>query len=211
MTGVTFDTIYPLIASKCKNVPYPLMDNAILEASREFCKRSRYRQVSLRVTTLFGTSTYPIKPSNPDEEITRIEYVTWNGQPYPIPVRPIQQSDPTYCLNLPFPRNFFYEPPNKLVILPLPVSGLLNGLSVRVVLQPTNTATTIDDSITQQYDRGIAFGALKFIMETNDSPWSNPAMAQKYEKDFEAQIQKAKMERGSGFVNGGLATAVPRF
>jgi hypothetical protein len=208
---VAFSFLYPLIRMHAKRVPQPAMDIAILDAAREFCLMSRYRQQSIPVDVQIGTSWYEITPPNTDEELIRIEAVQYNGQENPLPLYSAAQWEIDCRQQQQRPRFFYYEPPDYLVILPKPAASLASGLYVRCVLQPNATATTLDYTLVQQYDRVLAKGALKFLLRTNDSPWTNLRLADEMEQEFETGIASAKSSRQSDFRPRGLLTAVHRF
>lgn len=211
MSTVTLSSLYPLIQMHAKKVPTPAIDIAVREAAREFCRRSRYRQLSIPVDLIANTSWYQIAPPNTDEELIRIENVQWNGQQYPVPLYSVDQASVSFPVNQQQPYVFFFEPPNKLVVLPATNSNLASGLYVRCVLQPTQTAMTLDFTLTQQDNLTLSYGALAFLLRTNESPWSDLKMAERYRELFDAGIADAASRRQTDFQSQNLLTAVQRF
>jgi hypothetical protein len=206
-----FSVIYPLIANHAKRVPQPLMNTAILDAARQFCALSKFRQESVPVSIAVNTTWYPLAPTNPQEEVIGVEAVQYNGYTYPCPLNPSTPETDSGMWPQVRPYRFYFEPPNNLIVQPSPQQPLASGLSVRLILQPANNATTLDYSIVQQYDHYIADGALDFLMSTNDSPWTNPRLADSFRAKFEAGIAYAKTNRQTSFRPRNWLTAVPRY
>jgi hypothetical protein len=210
MSTVPFSNLYSYIRKECMKAPQPLMDVCILDAAREFCRRSWYRQQSIPANVAIGKAWNLITPPNTDEEVIRFTNLQYNGQTFPLPLCPVVQSDVDGVSN-PCQPGWYYEPPNWLVVLPAPTSSLPAGYYVRAVLQPTSTATTLDYTLVQQYDRAIAHGALKLIFSTNDCEWTDPKKAERSKFEFEEGIQQAAAARQTNFLPRNLLTAVPRF
>ena len=211
MSTSPLSVVYPLIANHAKRVPQPLMNTAIVDAAREFCMKSKYRQDSIPVSIAVNTSWYPLVPANVQEEVVGVHAVQYNGNNYPCPLSPSTPETDSGLWPQQGPARFYYEPPNNLIVQPPPQQPLALGLFVRVILQPIDGATTIDYSIVQQYKRYLADGALAFLMSTNDSPWTNPRLAADFREKFESGIALAKTSRQTGFRPRNLLTAVPRY
>lgn len=212
MAGKPFSVLYPQIRGHVKRAPQVAVDVAILDAARDFCRLSRFRQDTILLDLQASVQWYDLVPTNTDEEVIGVDRVQYNGQSWPCPVyagESSESADGPWTQDR--PTQFFYEPPKSLVLLRMPASSLATGCTVQAILQPTDTATTLDETLFQRYHSALAAGAIAFLLNTNNSEWSNPAKAEKYEADFESGWQKAAADRDTGFKPRHTYTKVHRF
>ena len=216
MSTVAFTSLYSIIAPYAKRCPQPAMDTAIREAAREFCYRTKFRRISdVQDVNALQRNYSPTNLSADEEalEIQAAQYSNGNGYTWPLsPCQPEQLPNP-----LPYPscntqpQGFWLDIPSQIAIWPLPQSSVALGLAVRWILQPTETASTLDVSLYQFANRAIAWGALSRLLTRDDEPWTNVNLANECEAKFQRGINKALTDVGFGFQQGNQVTATYRY
>lgn len=213
MSAVPFNSLYSIIAPYAKKVDQPGMNTAILEAAREFCLQTKFRRQSIVMDVNALQRDYALTPTNTDEEVLEAEaaqYTNSYGHGWPLdPIQPEQASN--WPSNGRTPSAWWLNIPSRLALWPLPQESVSNGLSVRCVLQPTETATTLDASIMQQANRTIAWGALSRLLLRNGEPYSNPALGENFENRFQMGINRAMTDVGRNWMPFNQTAAVYRF
>jgi len=184
-----------LFAQQC---PDATIKKFLIEAIRDFCRRSWYYQQTVLVNQVAGTGTYTIVPSN-SEEVIAIDYVQQDG----VNLDPIDQEDADY--NGREATGYVFEPPNYLFITPTPTTSVTSGIELRLVLMPPENTTTLPDSIYRNYKETIAAGALSYILSMQNEAWSNPALAQQKYLEFMNGVYAAKGQRLRGFRAGPIS------
>lgn len=90
---------------------------------------------------------------------------------------------------------------NVIRLYPYPTDSVTGAIKARVALKPSRTATTIPQSIYDNYLEAIAAGAKSRLMAMTNQPWSNPAMSAYYQSIFDRGITSAKIVFVRGFNN----------
>jgi hypothetical protein len=216
MSAIPFTSLYAIIAPYCKKVTQPGMDAAIRESAREFCYQTKFRRQSIVQDINLLQRDYPLIPTNTDEECLEVEAAQASnsyGHSWPLsPCQPEQLPNGNEeQANGRTPRAFWLNIPSVISLWPLPQTGVANGLSVRCVLQPTETATTLDASMYQQANRTIAWGALSRLLSRNGEPYTNVELADEYELKYQRGIGKAMTDVGFGFQAWNQTTATYRY
>lgn len=212
MSFVDLSVLYPLVNGKCKRAPQPAVMVALVDAAREFCMESRFRQQAVSVDLVANQPWYTLASPSIQEEVIGVESVQYNGDAGPYIVKPANSEDVAdYNYTNQRPCYFFFEPPDYMHLTPAPSANLVGGLSVMLVLQPTNTATMLDSAIVQRHGRDIANGALAFLFDSYGAEWENPNNAVRYRDMFMTSFGRGQAERGAGFRPNGVLTKVHRF
>lgn len=88
----------------------------------------------------------------------------------------------------------------NLLLVPTPDAGLVDGLTMRVALKPTISASGIEFRIYEEYRTAIAAGALSKLMMMPKKPYSDPELAAFHLNVFEEKIVdvRNKVLRGYG-------------
>lgn len=190
----TFSQLYPEIKQLANQCPDVTIDRYILRALRVFCQDSKFYQKTIRINQTDTQMTYPLVIANSTDEVIGIESVEQDNRP----LYPLDQKDYSMTFGG-IIRGFQFEPPNLLVIIPTPDQYLEQGIKVRCILQPTEAATTIDESVYRRWKYILQDGALAGILMMQNESWSNPQLAQAKEQVFREGVSKAFIQRERGF------------
>ncbi len=105
------------------------------------------------------------------------------------------------------PTQFQYVPEAQFAIWPTPSTVI--DLTVTAIVTPKESAVNVPQSPLQKYSNDIEAGALAYLLMVPGQPWSNPAAAQVYKREFSAGISNGKAEVQRGY-NVGAQRAQPR-
>jgi len=191
-------SLYSSVRLYAQQCPDATIDKYLIEAVREFCRQSLYYQATQISNVVSGQSVYTLSPST-GEEVHAIAGLEVDGVTY----KSLDQSDigrNDYTIT-----GYQFEPPNYLNISPVPTANITNGLEIRLVLLPSESTTTIPDSVYRNYKEIIVAGALAYILSQQNEAWSNPELAQFMLQRFEVGFKQAKGERMRGFRNGPIS------
>ncbi|MHB8727577.1 MAG: hypothetical protein ACYC9K_00905 [Sulfuricaulis sp.] len=88
----------------------------------------------------------------------------------------------------------------------LPV-GSLSGLTLKVILQPTLAATTIDSAIFEKYQEKISHGVKAKLMSMSGKPWSKDKDLLKYHLDeWSGALATAAIQATKGYTGARIRT-----
>jgi hypothetical protein len=178
--------------------PQPMIINAIRNATIQLCQESSwYTYTPAAINVVATTSEYALTPPA-GTLVSDILWAAYNDTPLE-PKTEVQldavgsdwkneTGDPVYYTLL---------SPRSVRVVPTPVLALTSGLKLRYALKPTPTATTVDDTVFEEWHEAIAAGALARLLEIRDKPWTSLAEAERQLGVFLAGIQKAKTRAAS--------------
>jgi len=97
------------------------------------------------------------------------------------------------------PNYFVLLAPDRVKFNRIPEKTISNGLVAKVVLKPTNTATTVADILFYDWFEAIKHGALERLLRIPKKPWSDIKLSMFHGKHFNFQIQRATARATSNF------------
>jgi len=103
------------------------------------------------------------------------------------------------------PQFITQERPSQFYLVPTPTMTLANGLTLRVALKPSRSASGVDSMIHEEYAEVIANGAIARLLAIPGKPWTNLSLASARGEIFNADINKVRHR-----VRRGYAPAKPR-
>ena len=189
-----FSDLYPEIRQMANQVPDVTINRAILYAIRQFCQDSKFYQKTIVLNQTDTQAVYPLILAGTTDEVIGISDVEQDNRP----MYPLDQADYSNSFGG-IIRGFQFEPPNLLVIVPTPSQYKAAGIKARCILQPSEDATTVDESIYRRWKYTIQSGALSYILSMQNESWSNYPMASDQRGLFEDGIHKAFIQRERGF------------
>lgn len=144
---------------------------------------------------------YPLAQSYQEEPITvmsmtgtNINNSTWNFWP----------GNPTSwnpSINPSTPLQYAFIPYSNVALWPTP-DGVyqINGV---IAVQPAQTALELPDEIVRVYDRQVCDGALAWLLQIPNRPWSNLAAVGPYTVSFQSGVSRARADLVRSFNSGG--------
>jgi hypothetical protein len=194
----SWSAFYPLLLDAAPSAPDPVLDQALLGASREFYDRTRLWRPWFLVTTADLTRQYDL-PVQADADMVRLEQATLNGKPYSI-LRAdafgldlaVQEGDEAGLVAV--------AADLKKITLVRAVPDA-SQIRVQASLQPSETATGVADPDWAQYARQIAAGAKAILLAQSDRPWTDLTGAGLARATFEVAINDGCYRRHLGAAN----------
>jgi hypothetical protein len=97
---------------------------------------------------------------------------------------------------------YFQKTPTSddISLYPIPVTTIVNGLAIRTAFTPSRSATTVDDTLYNNWLEPIAAGAIARLMLLPGQPFSAPALAGSYRVQFDAATRHASTVARAGQV-----------
>ena len=96
------------------------------------------------------------------------------------------------------PLHYLSQYGTSLTLVPTPSTSVTGGIVVTACVKPTETATTIDDTIATPYKRAIAKGARKTLWLMAQKPWTAFERGAKEEQDFISECATAHVQAMKG-------------
>jgi hypothetical protein len=191
-----WESFYPYVLPDVRGCPDPVIDQALVLAARDFCARTLVWQVDTdATTTIADVSDYDFD-INQQQEVVKFSSATLNGRDLPV----IAENDlPTdWRANMAQQRECTFTL-DRITFTIVPTPSAEVELTTKLIVQPSLSATGIEDSIYDQYARQIAFGAKAILMMANDKPYSNLPLAAANQSMFDQAIARAAIVRSRGY------------
>lgn len=189
--------LHDLVRIDVPGCPDPLITNALRRSAEEFYARSLIKRVELdAVTTVSATAEYAL--TLPTGYVLAKALHVWLDD---LEITPIGMDDrdgicSTWRDETDEPDYFYLPDPEHIGLFKTPDGAYT--VVVEAALQPSYTATDIDDWVYQQFREGLAHGAKARLMEQPGKSWSSEAAV--YHNDmFEQAIDKAMDKANRGF------------
>ena len=207
----TISSFTPKVLRKVPGCPEFLIEEAIIDALIDFCEGSLYWQADLTaIDIVSGTSTYtPTTPT--DTLMVTVVKAFDEGQPIELKSEDSLDRDwpklnwryPYYThdsgLSTPWrsvtssQADFIYMPtPRTVRLVGIPDTSKTGGLTLKVALKPTRTATTVDDVLYDEWYEEIAMGAAGKLQVMEGKAWTMLGVGTANLIGFEAAIRKAR-------------------
>lgn len=209
----TFVNVFDQLATVAVNVrkaPSTTLRRMYVKAFRDWCAETQWLRQTVTGATIDGTQTYSLG-SDPYLEIVNIRAMsgvaTVPGSPSTFAIVPGDSSgwDPN---NQPMqPRQYAYLPEAQFALWPIP--DAVYNLTVSVILQPKDGVAQVPAEPLRKFSSGIEAGALMHLLRIPGQPWSDPNMAEKYEKIWNSCVSNGKADVQRAY-NTGSMRARPR-
>lgn len=171
MTALT--AFLPFVLPHVGGCSDPAAIEAIRYAAQEFCRMTDIVQRVSSANVVADTQDYTITPPS-DMQLLRIMGVGWEGN-WLSPVAPEQFTTDvglrgtdigTADLVSGSPQYYVLKTPSATTfsLYPVPDTALTGGLTVKASFMPTQSATTVEDLLYNEYGKQIASGAIAHLM-----------------------------------------------
>lgn len=201
-----YSDLFVYVLSEVPGCPEFTAERAIRDACIDFCARTDiYRAEAQTLVVTAGITEYELD-APVGTEPNHVKTILRNGRPltastYEDVITLIELSDRSY------PQCFAQYDNANVLIGPKPVER--ESLKVLYTLKPTQSSTSIPDTIGNEWREALVSGALFRLQMMAGQPWLNPnaanANAQIYERSVAKAIRQAKYGHG-----GAPLTVTPR-
>ena len=103
------------------------------------------------------------------------------------------------------PSAYLQKSERQITIWPVPEKDYSNGLTIRAAVKPTRASVSVDGVLLEDYAEAIASGALRRLMATVGTSYSNPKMAAVHEGMFQVALNVARQRATHGYVRANLS------
>ncbi len=190
-----WESFYPYVLPDVPGCPDPIVDQALVLATREFCERTLIWQVDPDAdTTIADVAEYDFD-TDQHQEVIEFVSATLNGKPLAIVAEndlpadwKTSQQGLCECA--------FTLDRVRFTIVPTPTAAY--DLTTKLIVRPSLSAPGVDDRIFDQYARQIGFGAKANLMMANNRPYSNMPLAAVNRGLFEDAIHRAALTHSRG-------------
>lgn len=183
-------SFYPWVLPHVRGCPQPLIDQALRDAARDFCSRSRAWEERAATVEADGTTSLLSFVFPTGAELVRVERVTIAGEDWEIlnseslpadwlESAPEEDLDDTLVV----------VSATQYQLVPTPSSG--DDIILYQSLQPTITATGVGDVIFARWGEKVAAGARKRLKAMSGREWFDATGAQVAHDEFEAAVHSA--------------------
>lgn len=206
----TWDKWFPDVLPQVPGCPTPVVRHELRRAAQALLTATRAWHRNLATLPVAaGQSDVSIAPTDPaQQQIVRIESVWLDGQRLE-PVTPDELDGATtdnWGSHTGAPARYLQLSPGTITLYPTPVVNAANGLTVRVSLCPSDSATTIPDDLALRYSDEIQTGARARLMLYPNKPWSNPQLGMAYSQAFDGAIGSESAKAARAQVRGRIAS-----
>jgi len=186
--------ILPSVAVEVESAPESLIRKHYIEATRDFCRRTRYWREDLdlldHVANVYDYDLFTPVANTEIVDVITAERTTDNK-------RLTRQTPRNMSSTLSSTGDsvvFSLVKKDVIRIGPVPPEDKAGAIAIRVALQPTSRATEMDDRLISDFGDQLIYGALARLMRMPGKPWGDKTMASYYLTEYNNSI--------------GLATAV---
>jgi hypothetical protein len=194
-----YDEVLPLIPGVA---PGQLALRAIIGAVIEFCRKSKAWEIDHpAVSVVANTSTYAFAPGTGMQVIAPINVFVNGLEIDPASPTDLDTTIPGWRTTPADPAQNYYCPDEDSIrIAPTPASSITGGLTMRVAVAPTADQTTVLDRFWNHLDYrdAITNGALAYMFNMNNMPWTDANEATKRQSMFNDAIGKFDAQRAKG-------------
>lgn len=191
MAVVVWDAFLGEVLPYVQGCTEPFAVNAIRNAARIYCERTRYYKVFLNPVTIGPGPVYAFASMPTQTQVCMILHGRLGTT-----ARMLYKDQDWLEQNLAVgwetltgtPKFITQDDEENYRVVPYPTVALADQLVLRVALQPTEDSTQIDRVLFRFHKERIAHGALAILMATPGVPFTNPDLAETHRAAFGAAI-----------------------
>lgn len=192
-----------------------LATNAIRHSCIDFCEKSLILQRDHDpVTVVAGIVDYDFEPPT-GYLVVKIMKAWYKSQPL-TPKAPDEINDAEVYNRLFAGANKDGKDPTTILqkdertfsLYGIPAVTVPNGLTMRVALKPSRSATTVDDVLYEDYVEGIAAGAKYRLMVSPGKPYTNPQLAAAHMDLYRQSTNVARQRAMRGWTRSNLGVTL---
>jgi hypothetical protein len=194
----TWREFVPLVQMSIPKCPIPTIMDAVRRAAMEFCKETElWRHTSDPSDVIADQVSYDCTVDEPGIEVAGVVTVKMGG----VKVHPASgpewdglAHDQTHTQA----RFYRFVEPGLIQLWPTPSETRLAVLQVEVSLMPTIVSTRGPSFLLTRYDKAMAAGTKRNLMEIPDQPWSDPHNAAYQGQIFKSEMAAARINEERG-------------
>lgn len=201
MAQVQVMSVIADVAQIVRQAPNATLIGAYIRAARKFCRESRWYRATLAGETAADQRLYSLG-SDPYLEVLGLKAV--GAQPIGGgKATPLGVSNTTGWVegaNTGRPQRYAYVPEAQVALDPVP-DGVY-PLTLTLVLQPKDGSTSVPEELLVKWDQALQDGALAYLLDIANMPWTDPLQAERHRRAFQAAISNARADEQREFNAG---------
>lgn len=210
---ISLDLFIPLLSPLCPEAPEPLMRQSLARAARELCQRTNILQEVTTASTRAQVGEYTVDTPSTQVNVHQLLGVAYLNQPLPLVaaadvVLPLalrgNVGDATVEYGAPTAVYFKTPSGDAFWLYPVPETLQAGALTVRASFAPKVTATSVDDTLYNDWVDFVVAGAAARLLSMPRQAWTSP-QAVMYAAQFEQGVARAKRDASMGRVKSTLA------
>jgi hypothetical protein len=181
--------------------PRAFAQNAIRDSAIRLCKEARvYYLESDAINIVANTKEYAWAKAT----VTNAEpFEIWQAFHSAAELEPATRDDlvkwyTNWATETGTPLNFLRMRPSTVRLVPYPSASVTAGLVLHAFMAPKRSATGIVDEIGERYFYDIGVGARAKLLAVPKTPYYQPDLAAKFERDFNEAITKCALSAEQG-------------
>lgn len=178
--------------------PQPVVLEAVLRASIEFCERTRLFDETVTVTTVAGTAEYSLAVASGyvAHDVIYVRRVSDDAELGPSKREEFDMH--AWLTDTGAPTAFYLTAAGKLRIGPIPAAVDVAAYSVKLITKPAVNANSVPDMLADHWALTIAAGAKSFLYAQKNTAWHAPDEAMAKGAMFTSGVNRAKAELNLG-------------
>ena len=199
----SYEDFFPQILPDAPGVPEPIAINAIRNACIEFCEKSLILARDLDpITIRQGIIDYDLEADSGYLVTKVMTAFVENTKINPMAPDFVREAAvynrlfSSYQAQQSTPSAYLQKSERQITIWPVPEKDYSNGLTISV---------SVDGVLLEDYAEAIASGALRRLMATVGTSYSNPKMAAVHEGMFQVALNVARQRATHGYVRANLS------
>lgn len=190
------------VSQLVRRAPNGTLIAAYVRAARKFCRETRWFRSTLIGQTVEGQRNYSCGSDTYMEVVgikaVSAQQVDGSGNPWQLAVSSTSGWYPG--LQPSQPQRFAYVPEGQVAIDPLPDKAYT--LTLTLQLQPKVGVTSLPEELFVKWDQALQDGALMYLLNIPDQPWTNPQQAELHRRAFQAAINNARADEQRSYNTG---------
>ena len=204
----SLDLFVPWVEPNAYGAPEPLIKQMLLDAAIDFCGETNIVQTVEVQTVTEGEPRYDLAVPAQQTLVTVLDVFYRERRLRPALAENIESGaalragvDTAVESRRGTPELFYQITPSDSAVFlwPLPDQTVADGLGIRASFEPARNATSLDDKLYGSVQT-IAYGALARLLIMPGQPFTNPALAEEYERRFSSAISASRGEARRGNV-----------
>lgn len=191
VNAVPLDEFVQYLLPSVHNAPVDICMHYIRTAAIEFARHTAVLKDLVSISVQANVGDYTIPCLNQQVNVYAVKSVSYIRRPLmKLDHNPIQdrwQGNFGY-----FDEGYWFEAPSELHIRPLHSFDVPNGITVEVVLQPSQDATSLPRRLYDDYAETIADGAMQRLLSMKTADWYDATEAGRAWKRFKNGKNVAK-------------------
>lgn len=207
------EDFYRYVSFELPGCPEEIMRQAVVNTVKDFCRRTHAWNFFMDPIQLIDDeASYELEYPFDSKPITAMEVMIGRHALKPLKSTQLSMVLPGWQTAKSDVPRYYNEAQieSSITLYPTPYNSL-EQLVMRVALEPKVSATTVPDSIIEQYHETIASGVKARLMLMPNKQWSAPGNGAAYKAAFEDGVTNARIEVIHDGVPGTIRVQPRRF